>query len=244
MENSLSLFSTEVDITDKLKIRVPTVGEVLSNEDVYFSLVSILTASPFQYMVPLDDIGVDYSSISDFEMFMIFFPSYAQSGTEILFGELDLRDLIPCVNNKNGAPVLYSKKNDLMIDELVYNTMSTVIRKMNHLKKDRRKPGNEAAKEYLLERERKRIQRQERKRKRMDYDESEFERLVIALVNENKFKYDYTSVRDLSIYNFYQSFKQIQQKINYENVMRGVYAGTIDTSKMTDKSCLSWIPIK
>lgn len=78
----------------------------------------------------------------------------------------------------------------------------------------------------------------------MDYEESEFERLVIALVNENKFKYDYTSVRDLSIYNFYQSFKQIQQKINYDNVMRGVYAGTIDTSKMTDKSCLSWIPIK
>ncbi len=46
---------------------------------------------------------------------------------------------------------------------------------------------------------------------------------------------------NLSIYRFNQSFRQIQQKINFDNTMIGVYAGTVDTSKMSSKESLSWI---
>ena len=46
---------------------------------------------------------------------------------------------------------------------------------------------------------------------------------------------------NLSIYNFNQSLKQIQHKITFDNTMIGVYAGTIDTSKMSNKDALSWI---
>ena len=81
----------------------------------------------------------------------------------------------------------------------------------------------------------------ERMRKKKEFEQSDFEKLVIALVNNQSFKYDYDSVNQLSIYNFYQSFQQIQHEINFNNVMRGIYAGTIDTSKLTDKSVLSWI---
>ena len=61
------------------------------------------------------------------------------------------------------------------------------------------------------------------------------------MVNRSDFKYDYDTVMNLSIYRFYKSVKQIQQNIAFENTMTGVYSGTIDTSKMTDKSSLSWI---
>ena len=61
-------------------------------------------------------------------------------------------------------------------------------------------------------------------------------KLIVALVNNEKFKYNYESIRNLSIYNFYQSFQQIQHEINFNNVMRGVYAGTIDTSKLQNRS--------
>ena len=78
-------------------------------------------------------------------------------------------------------------------------------------------------------------------RKRKEFEQSEFEKLIVALVNNNHFKYDYNSVLTLPIYNFYQSFQQIQHEINFNNVMRGVYAGTIDTNKLQDRSVLSWI---
>ena len=94
---------------------------------------------------------------------------------------------------------------------------------------------------YLLEKERRHLKNLERMRKGKEFEQSELEKLIVALVNNEKFKYDYKSIRNLSIYNFYQSFQQIQHEINFNNVMRGVYAGTIDTSKLQDRSVLSWV---
>ena len=68
--------------------------------------------------------------------------------------------------------------------------------------------------------------------------------MVIALVNRPEFKYNYEQVNNLSIYQFNQSFEQIKTSITFDNTMIGVYAGTVDTSKLKDKSCLSWLPIK
>ena len=46
---------------------------------------------------------------------------------------------------------------------------------------------------------------------------------------------------DLSIYRFNLSVRQIQKKIAFDNTMIGIYAGSVDTSKLTDKDALSWI---
>ena len=84
-------------------------------------------------------------------------------------------------------------------------------------------------------------ERKKQKRNAKKPYEPYLERLVIALVNTSEFPYDYESCMDLSIYKFNQSFKQIQQKITFDNTMIGVYAGTVDTSKMSNKDALSWI---
>ena len=63
MENKRSfLNSTYINIVPNLSIRIPTVGEILEDEDNYYSIVSSLTASPFQYMVQLDDMAIDYTN--------------------------------------------------------------------------------------------------------------------------------------------------------------------------------------
>ena len=241
MENKLSIYSTEISVTPELTIHIPTVGEVIEQEETYLSLISILTSSPFQYMVQLADMGIDYASITPYKMFLLFFPMCAKNDISILFGGIKTDDFDVYKNQQNDTTIIYSPSQDLVIDELVYNRLSDVIRKMNLLKKDNRKPGNENAREYLLEKERKRLKRLERNRKNKGYSESEFEKIIIALVNNRDFKYDYNSILDLSIYTFYQSFKQIQTNINFNNIMHGVYAGTVDISKLKDKSCLSWI---
>lgn len=242
MGSKLSIYSRSIDLTPQIQIRVPTVGEVMKEEETYLSLVSILTSSPFQYMVHLDDMGIDYATITSYEMFLELFPLCASNDLSILFGDIKTNDFDVFKNPQNGTKVIYSPSQDLIIDELIYNQLSDLVRKMNLLKKDRRKPGNKEAREYLLEKERKKIKRRERNRKARGYSESEFEKVIIALVNNKDFKYDYSSILDLSIYTFYQSFNQIQTNINFNNVMRGVYAGTVDVSKLKDKSCLSWIP--
>ena len=240
MENKKSLLNaTSVDIVPNLSIRIPTVGEILEDEDKYYEIVSSLTATPFQYMVQLDDIGIDYTQITDYQLFMMLFPMYAKSDLSLLFSDLDTSDFGIYINQEDNSQVIYSPNNNIIIDELIYNDLADTIRKINLFEKVKSKPGNESARKYLLEKERKKQKRNAKKPK-----EPYLEKLVIALVNTSEFPYNYETCMDLSIYKFNQSFKQIQQKITFDNTMIGVYAGTVDTSKMTNKDALSWISSK
>ena len=240
MENKKSLLNaTSVDIVPNLSIRIPTVGEILEDEDKYYGIVSSLTATPFQYMVQLDDMGIDYTQITDYQLFMMLFPMYAKSDLSLLFSDLDTSDFGIYINQQDNSPVIYSPNNNIIIDELIYNDLADTIRKINLFEKVKSKPGNESARKYLLEKERKKQKRNAKKPK-----EPYLEKLVIALVNTSEFPYNYETCMDLSIYKFNQSFKQIQQKITFDNTMIGVYAGTVDTSKMTNKDALSWISSK
>lgn len=238
MENRKSfLKQSSIPITPNLSIRIPTVGEVLEDEQHYYSLISSLTATPFQYMVQLDDIGVDFTQITDYQLFMMLFPPFAQGDMRILFGDMDLSDIRIHSNSENNMPVLYSPKNNLVIDEFIYNDLVDSIRKMNHLTKENRKPGNTEAKEFRIKLERKKQERNARK----SY-EPYLEKLVVALVNRPEFKYNFEQTEHLTIYQFSQSFEQIKTSINFDTTMIGVYAGTVDTSKIKDRSCLSWLP--
>lgn len=241
MENKSLLFTKQVPITPQITIRIPTVGEIFDDESTYFGLVSILTSTPFQYMVQLDDLGIDYTKITDYEMFLLFFPLYAQNDTSILFGDIYLKDIAVYHDTSVDLDILYSPTSEVKIDELVYFQMAKLVRQVNCLKYDRRSPKGEHTKKYLLDKERRHLKNLERIKKNKEFEQSEFEKLIVALVNNVNFKYGYESIRQMSIYQFYQSFKQIQHEINFNNIMRGIYAGTVDTQKIQDKSCLSWI---
>lgn len=240
MENRKSLLNlSSVNIPDtKLSIRIPTIREILEDEFTYYSIVSSLTASPFQYMVQLDDMGIDFTTISDYELFKMLFLTYTKSDLSILFGDLSMSDF-KIYKEKNNDTFIYSQNNNIEINEKVYNDLVDTIRKINLLEKVNYKPGNESARKYLLEKERKKQKRNAKK----SY-EPYLEKIVIALVNTSEFPYDYDSCMDLSIYRFNQSFKQIQHKIAFDKTMIGVYAGTVDTSKLSNKDALTWIPNK
>ena len=240
MENNRSLLKvSSVEITPKLSVRIPTVGEILEDEKSYYSLINSLTATPFQYMVQLDDMGIDFTTINDYQLFLLIFPSFAKTDMSILFGDIDFSDIEVGTNPQNDSAILHSEKNNIIIDELVYSEIVKAIRKINGLQRENRKPGNDEAKEFRINLERKKQKRNARK----PYDPY-LEKMVVALVNRPEFKYNYEQVEDLSIYQFNKSFEQIKTSINFENTMIGVYAGTVDTSKLKDKSCLSWLPIK
>ena len=239
MENRSLLKLSSINIPDtQLSIQIPTVGEILEDEFTYYNIISSLTATPFQYMVQLDDMGIDFTEITDYQLFTMLFTMYTKSDLSILFGDLDMSDF-GVYKSKNDNTFIYSPNNHIEINEKVYNDLVDTIRKINLLEKITSKPGNESARKYLLEKERKRQKRNAKKKQ-----ELYLEKLVIALVNTSEFPYDYDSCMDLSIYRFNQSFKQIQHKIAFDKTMIGVYAGTVDTSKLSNKDALTWIPNK
>lgn len=232
------LYERFCPITDKIRIVIPTVGEVIDHEDDYYSMVSILTAMPIDYMVQLDDVGVDFTTINDYDLFIMLFNGLKGKDTSLIFDGLDLNLFELGVHRESGLPVLYDGQDDIVIDRVVHTKIANTLRKIHHLEKNNKKPGNKEAQDFLLERARTKA-----KRKKKRGGESQLEQLITAMVNTEQFKYGYEGTRELSIYQFNQSVRQIQKKVDYDNKMHGVYAGTVDPNKLSPDE-LNWLTHK
>lgn len=234
------LYSRHVDITDKIKVCIPRVGEVFDNEDEYYKLASLLTATPFDMMVQLNDMGIDFTEISDFELFCILFSQIQRMDTHLVFGDLDLSGLRFAVNKKNNNVLLWDRKQAIVIDEAIYYKIGQAIREINFFEASGKKriPANKEAKDYLLERTRLKQQRALLKQRK-----SHLEGLILAMVNTPEYKYDFDSTRELSIFQFNASARQVVKKIDYDNTMIGYYAGTINAKELSPDQ-LTWLANK
>lgn len=232
------LYKKQYEINDSVKIVIPTVGEIIDNEDDYYSIVTVLTAMPIDLMVPLDDAGIDYTEINEYELFLLMSAGLKAQDTHLVFGDLDFSKFEISVNKQNGNIVLYDAENDIVIDRAIHSQIAEVLRKIHHLEKNRRKPANKEAKEYMLKRAREKMRRN-RNRKQ----ESQLEPLIIAMVNAEQYKYDFEGTRELSIYQFNESVRQIIKKVDYDNRMYGIYAGTINAKELSQDD-LNWLTHK
>lgn len=235
MTGTCLLYGRSLPITEQISLAVPTVGEILDHEEDYYALVSMLTAMPIDFMVQLDDIGVDFTTINEYELFLILFNTIREMDTKLIFGDLDLSRFELAKHIESGMPVVYDEIDDIVIDRVVHTKIANALREMHHLEKDVRKPGNQEAKEYLLERARKKLKRRKKRR-----EKSQLQQLIVAMVNTEQFKYDFNGVRELTIYQFNESVRQIQHKIDYDNKMHGIYAGTVDPKKINQDE-LNWL---
>lgn len=232
------LYKKSVPINDNINIVIPTVGEIVDNEEGYYEMISVLTSMPIDMMVQLADVGIDFATIDEYELFLLLFPSLKTKDTSLIFGDLDLSGFDVAINEKNGLVVLYDTKNDIVIDRAIYDKISDILRNIHHLEKNTRKPANKEARDYMIERARKKLKRQRNKTV-----SSQLEPLIVAMVNTEQYKYDYERTRELSIYQFNESVRQIINKVDYDNRMHGVYAGTLSVKDLSQDD-LNWLKHK
>lgn len=232
------LYKKEYIINDFIKIPIPKVGDILECEDEYYGLVALLTAMPIDMMVQLDDIGIDFTTINEYDLFLLLFRTLQERDTSMVFGELDLKPFQTAVNEQNGNIVLVNEKTGVMIDRAIHGRIASALRVIHHLEKNRRKPANGEAKEYMLKRARDKIRRRRNRSTR-----SQLEDLIVALVNTEQYHYGFEGTRELSIYQFNESVRQVIKKIDYDNKMRGVYAGTVSAKDLSQDD-FNWLSHK
>lgn len=233
------LYKHKYQINDKISVVIPTVGEILEfGEDEYYSMVTMLTAMPVDLMVQLDDLGIDFTTINEYDLFVMLSAGMRNMDTRLLFGDLDFSKLQMASSRQNGLIVLRDEENDITIDRAIHGQISAVFRKIHHLERDRRKPANEEARKYMLERARTKMNRRKGKAQ-----ESQIEPLIVAMVNTEQYKYDYESTLGLTIYQFNESVRQIVKKVDYDNRMFGVYTGNLKADKLSQAD-LNWLTHK
>lgn len=233
-------------INDFLTLRCPTVREVKDfGEGMYANIIDLFTRKPYDVAVELYDSGVDYQSITDWDLFVDTIIKIPQTYTKIICENVDFTKFNRYINKETGAKYLvHSENSDFIIDEVVYRYMVTYLRYTHFIsEKVEYDVGNNMAKRFLIDRMR-------RKKKKLEQDyalgrkkrRSQLSDMIRYCVNNKNFKYDYSSVMDIKLCLLYDSFFFITRSNERDNVMSGIYHGTIDSSKMKDKGILNVIP--
>lgn len=238
---------TDYLLPNGVSIRCPTLGEICDyGEKDYLGMISIFTATTIDRCAQLDDMGIDYTEISNFQMFMMFIGmlspdkeernGFETVSTRILFGDLDFSEFR--VINKDGDLCLLNS-NNIVFDNESFELMSAYLRKMNgipppqytHVK-------NEFAKRQMILDARNDADFQAKMRA-FKGEHSQYQLYISALVNHPNFKYNWHTVWDISVYAFFDSLKRISIIDNANHLYQGLYSGCIEYSKI--KNDLDWL---
>lgn len=226
------LFGDPYHLTDKITIYTPTVGDIKEfGEQNYFSVISTLVAIPSDMKSRLEDVGINYMEISDFELFMMISRGLTKDQTSIILGDLDFSKMIMCENSENGDIVLYDPESDIMIDKLVYAKMVSYIRKMNCFGKPKiEHAANETTRRILIQLDREKIA----KAKKEPY-KSQLRQMISAMMRYPGFKYKMSELKECGIYEFMDTYQGSQIYVQSTALLQGSYSGMIDTSKINKK---------
>ena len=227
-------FGDDYIINDYIKITQPKIGQVVKyGEAQYFSMVHTITAIPSDMKSQLWDIGLDWTEVDDFELFMMLAQTLTPDRTGILFGELDFSKLKPFRNNQNGDIVLADKETGVIIDKMIYLRIMNYLRKLHNIKPKVEKAANKMTKKILIEEDRQKI---------LTAKDKPFKSYLLPLISAIKVKQGYTKdyVRNMGLYEFFDDVSRIQAVDHANHLLNGAYCGMADLRKVP-KSEFNWM---
>lgn len=232
--DALKLYlGSDIKVAEGIVVKQPSIGDIAEyGEAQYFSAAQTLCATPSSMKVALDDMGLDFSQITDFQLFIMLCQSLTPDATSLLLGDLDLTSLKPFQMKDTEEVVLSNADHTIVINEIVYEILVQYLRKMHGFKKQVDKPGNAMTRKILIDTERKDAERNKNK----EY-KSFLVPLISSLQGRNHWTKDY--IKDMGVYEFFDQINRAQIIAQADAALGGCYSGMCDTSKM-DKSILDW----
>lgn len=198
-----------------------------------------LTATPQSMKFQLWDSGIDYTSITSYQLFYsILYKIYPQEKTSIIFGDLDFSNFQIMQLNDNGAIILYQniQGDEVFIDEYSYSVIVDYLCKSHFIERDEKIPANESTKMILIE-----DARDEYNRNKTKENHSQLKNLISSMINNEGFKYNHTQVWDMKINAFMDSVKRISKTKNAMLLLQSGYSGYGINLKDIDKKQLDWL---
>lgn len=233
MQNTNILLSREIKIADNISINIPTIQEVMDfGESEFFSLSQMLCSVPHDLALLLEDtFHIDFTDITDYELFIsVICPIYknAKINTDIVIRGIDFSKLEEEYDTKNDIVYMVDRENDIVINPIIHKKISDSIRLLHSWEKD--ETSYKKIRNYELNKLRKASQKQSK-----NVSSGALSSLIVTAVNNKDFKYNYETVTQLTITQFYKSVEQIIHNLSVDHTMQGIYAGTVDIDKINKK---------
>lgn len=241
MHDELRAYRKQDFMIGKWRVHQPTLGDVEElGEELYWSIVCSFVGTAYDERLYLWSKGIDFNSMTDFQVFVMRIEEGAIYPIDLFFPDIHIQNYHTFYDPETENILLIDDQNKIVITEDDYTTLTDFLRSLHGLPKNSIKDGNEATKKWRLDYELRQI---EKKIQRGIVDEfhSILQPCVSALTNMAGFKYSWHTVWDLPIGVFYDALRRTQAIKISEQLMTGLYSGSIDYKTMKHKDDLNWL---
>ena len=233
MIDKLLLLSGEpIVICEGLTLYQPTLGDIRDyGESRFYGTFWTLCAAPWDMPSALDDVGINFMKITEWELFTSTILAMDVEHTKLIFGDLDFTKFqVMKRTQKDGTEDLVLYNGELLIDEDLYRQFIQYVKAMIGFEHSGKKAGNEVTRRTLIE-----LDRKQRRRDAKKAHESVLFNGIISLVNTEEFKYNYKTIFEITLFQFTKSLVQIQGKKAACALLQGSMSGFCDTSKIPQR---------
>lgn len=227
------LAGDDYPINENFTVKHHTLKEIKDfGEDKYVSIINLFCSTPHDYMVFLDDLGIDFESIGNYELFAMLFyfhtkksPHLFDEGINFLFGNYNFEAF-----ETDGAIAIYDSNNQVALTKEIYDIISAFLKKINGISPVVTQYGHGALKKYEIQK-----QRKKNKKKKQQSFKSSLSPLITALIVESQGSVSFFNVFDMKLYQFFSQLEKEIRKTEYDNLMFSYYSGLIDKDAIGDK---------
>lgn len=230
------------DTVGSVTVYSPTIGDIVEiGDDRFFQTLNVFICNTTSYRVWLWDLGYDWNVISDFELFILLFKKIDPEVSKLLFGDLDFSKFELMYKKtgegeNEGEAVLYDKEDEIEINYNVYNHFSQYLRNVFGIFPEEKITNSNVLKQWYIDRDKRDEARREEKAKKEGDEEgqsnSSLQSVISACVNHPGFKYKLKELKDVGVAEFYDSVKRLQIYEQSTALMKGLYSGFLDSSKI------------
>ena len=215
-----------------LIIYQPTIGDIIDfGEKKLYSAVNIFVANSTMYRLQLWELGLDWNELSDFEVFSMLMTSLTIEDTKLLFGDVDFSKFKPMEkrmpDSEEAELVMYNAEQDIEINEEIHGILCHYIRTMFNIFPKREFAKGKATKKALIWEDRQKL-----KVEKDITHSSTLLPMISACLNHPGFKYKKNELREVGIVEFMDSVQRLQIYESTTALLRGMYSGFMDTSKI------------
>ncbi len=225
----------------QLTLYQPTIGDLVRiGQKRFFQTLTIFTTNTTQNRLMLWDNGIDWNVLSDFELFCSFISVIDPEISALFFGNIKLEDfaMYSKTNGIQEFKVLYNKSANVEIDENVYFHISQYIRTMFNMNPEEKITSDPILKKWYIDKDRRQVKiDKEKEAKGKTEEDTSMISMISAYVNHPGTKYKTSELKEVGVYEFYDALQRLQIYEQSTALLKGIYGGMIDGSKIKSEEC-------
>lgn len=224
----------EIDLENvpgKVTVYQPTIGDIIRiGEEKFYQTLNIFVTNTTQWRMVLWDLKIDWNTFTDFELFVMLYKQIDPDVAKLIFGDLDFNKFEPMLkqtseDDEKGEIILWDEEDQIEINYDVYNHFCQYLRIVFNIFPEEKITQTEVLKQWYINKDRRAAEQAQKKQKPKS---GGMQPIISACVNHPGFKYKLKELKEVGVFEFYDSVNRLQIYEQATALMKGMYSGFID----------------